>query len=114
MGTLTCLCPPFCRVSAGAHKYCPIARLRWKLYAFINIRQEMALHDAENGGKDPGIHLVKNALTSLVIVKIYTLYSSSYLSFCITCVLAWPYRENTEAYKERPHMEKHTSPALDT
>jgi hypothetical protein len=47
MGTLTCLCPPFCRVSVGAHKYCPIARLRWKLYAFITIRQEMALHDAD-------------------------------------------------------------------
>jgi hypothetical protein len=29
-------------------------------------------------------------------------------------MLAWPYRENPEAYKERPHMEKHTSPALDT
>jgi hypothetical protein len=47
MGTLTCLCPPFCRLSVKSHKYCPIARPRWKLYAFRNIRQETALHDAD-------------------------------------------------------------------
>jgi len=47
MNTLTCLCPPFCRLSVEAIHIARFARPRWKLCAYRNVLQETALHDAE-------------------------------------------------------------------